>query len=123
MAKYSKDWDHYYWHVLILCSLVFSQPLFDSVSRQPEFLLAHSLRGFNLLLWIIAVGFLAGLLFIGLIYILVRFLSPIRKPVKAVALFILISLFIFLQIYDSLVSKLILAVLASVILAALFVLM
>ena len=123
MAKYSKDWNHYYWHVLILCSLVFSQPLFDSVSRQPEFLLAHSLRGFNLLLWIIAVGFLAGLLIIGLIYILAQFLSPIRKQVKAVALYILISLFIFMHINDSIESKLILTVLISVVLAALFVLM
>lgn len=121
MTKNIKVWNHFYWHVLLFGSLIFSHPLFKALNGQSEFLLAHDLEGLNLLYWIIAVGFFAGLLLVLLVYLLVKILAPINKQVKIASLFILVSLFLFIQLSHWFESGLIFSVTLSALIAAVIV--
>ena len=67
-----------FWHVLLLGSLVFSQPLFKTLGSQPEFLLAHNLDGLKLVWWICMVGFLPGLVVASVVFTLISCLSTPR---------------------------------------------
>lgn len=118
MTTKPKLWNHFYWNVLLLGSLIFSHPLFKAVGAQPEFLLAHNLAGPKLLLWVIVVGFLPGLVLVLLAYSLIKVFPPFRESLKKSLLFTLFSLFVFIHINDSLGSNLIIAVAVSGLLAS-----
>ena len=98
MTKNSNSTRPYYWHVLLLSSLIFSQPLFNALNSQPEFLLAHNLTGLNLFGWILAVAFLAGLVVAATVFLLTRLVPKYCRPVQNSALFLLASLFLCVQI-------------------------
>ncbi len=95
MIKQKEKTDFFYWHAFLLCSLIFSQPLFSDLGTQPEFLLAHQLTGLNLLVWIAVVAFLPALLVLSVIYALTKILKKLENPIRRVALFILFALFFF----------------------------
>jgi len=121
MNKNLKVWNHFYWHVLLLGSLIFSHPLFKALNGQSEFLLAHNLEGPNLLYWIIAVGFFVPLLLVLVVYLLTKVLTPIRDQVKIVSLFIFAGLFLFIHVNHWMESHLSFSVLISALLALVFV--
>jgi len=121
MNKNPRIWKHFYWHVLLLGSLIFSHPLFKALNGQSEFLLAHNLEGLDLLYWIIAVGFIATLLPALLIYLLTNILAPFRYQVKTISLFILAGLFLFIQINHWIEAYLAVSVIFSAMLALIFV--
>ena len=98
MSLNLKSWNHFYWHLLLLGSLIFSHPLFNSLGSQPEFLLAHNLTGLNLLLWIVAIAIIPGLLLVSFVSIATRILRPLSDKIKAASLFLLFAVFIFVQI-------------------------
>ena len=100
MTAYSRVWSHFYWHVLLLGSLIFSHPLFKTLGSQPEFLLAHNLTGLNLLLWIVIVALVPGLFLVLVIHTLTAIFRPVANTIKAGSLYLLFSLFIFLQINE-----------------------
>jgi len=120
MNKNLKVWNNFYWHVLLLGSLIFSHPLFKALNGQSEFLLAHNLEGINLLYWIVAVGIFAGLLLVLLVYLLVKILTPFRDQVKTILLFILAGLFLFIHINHWFESYLTFSVTLSALLALVF---
>jgi len=107
----------FYWHILLLCSLVFSQPLFNILGNQPEFLLAHNLQGLNLLLWIVVVAFIPGIVISALIYILTKAFPALEGIIKTGSLFVLVGLFFFIQMKDSLGASPLLLFIVSCLLA------
>ncbi len=117
MTKNSKLWNHFYWHVLLLGSLIFSHPLFKTLSSQPEFLLAHNLTGLNLFYWIMVVGFFPGLILVSGVYVLTRLFKPAGDKIKTGSLLVLLSLFIFIQINNSIGSSFVWPILVSCLLA------
>jgi len=117
MTNSPKLWTHFYWHVLLLGSLIFSHPLFKTLGSQPEFLLAHNLTGLNLLLWIMVIGFFPGLILASVVYATAKVFAPVSDKIKASSLFILLSLFILIQVKDSIGSSFILPVIVSCLLA------
>jgi hypothetical protein len=121
MIKKSTSGRSFYWHLLLLSSLVFSQPLFNALNSQPEFLLAHNLTGFNLFGWILAVAFLAGLIIVAMVFLLTRWLPKPRRHIRIAAMFLLAGAFLFVQLGN--VSDLSLEVLSgcSVVLGGVFV--
>jgi hypothetical protein len=117
MSKSPKAWDHFYWHVLLLCSLIFSQPLFNTLGSQPEFLLTHHLQGPSLFLWIMVVGFLPGLLLVAIVLAMTAVFARLKDKIKAGSFFIFLNLFIFILLNDLIGSSLILQVCVSSLLA------
>ncbi len=117
MTENTKTLKHFYWHVLLLGSLVFSHPLFNTLSSQPEFLLAHNLSGFKLLFWIMVVGFFPGLLMASVVYALTKVFTQTREKIKKASLFVLLSLFVFIHVNNSIGSSLIAPAIVSCLLA------
>lgn len=107
-----------YWHVLLLSSLSFSQPLFKALGSQPEFLLAHSLDGFELLLWISIVGFLPGLVAISLLYVLTRLFRNAEGQIAKGSLFILLTAFFFTLVGRTMGSNYLWPIIVSLLLAS-----
>lgn len=88
---------HYYWHVFLLCSLIFSQPLLETLRIQPEFLLAHKLSGLNLFYWIFTIAFVTELLFIAVVWVLTRLFKSHATTIKYISLFALFAVLVFIQ--------------------------
>jgi len=118
MANKDNSLQHYYWHVLLLGSLIFSHPLFKTIGAQPEFLLAHNLTGLKLLSWVIVIGVLPGLILVTLAYGLNKLFPAGSRYLKPGFLWVLFSLFIFNTISNSIGSGLMPAIVISCLLAA-----
>lgn len=88
----------FYWHALLLSSLLLSQPLLETIRSQPEFLLAHSLSGWSLFVWIVGVSFALELILLAAVYLLTRAFKPAERWIKSGVLFILFGLLAFIQI-------------------------
>ena len=110
-------WKFFYWHVLLLGSLIFSHPLFKTIGGQPEFLLAHNLSGLKLVGWVMAIGFLPGLILVSLVFALTKTLPVYADRLRQAVLFILFVLFAFIHLSEPIGSNLALLIGLSTLLA------
>lgn len=121
MTKSPKLWNHFFWHVLLFGSLIFSHPLFKALNGQSEFLLAHNLEGPDLLYWIVTVGIVVNLLLVLIVFLLTQVLAPFKDQVKRTSLFILAGIFLLTLVSHWFDWGLIISLILSALLALIFV--